>query len=99
MDTADHPLTFTAGGDLQRLEERFQHAVTRAAGDSLSTYLVELREATQQLADSLRGAGRSTEETRTGLIALAAGAATTEHVRRQLPTVLALVAYWAEQPR
>ena len=90
MDTANQPVATGAELEPGRLEGRFQEAVARAAGHSLSTYLVELREATQALAAAMRDAE---------LIALAYGAATSDHTRRHLPTVLALVTYWGETPR
>ena len=99
MDTVNRPLALGAEHGLRRLETRFQEAVARAAGHSLSTYLVELREATQGLAAAMRDARRSDEAIRTELIALAYGAATSDHTRRHLPTVLALVTYWGEPPR
>ena len=99
MDTANHPVATNADPAPGPPEGRFQEAVARAAGHSLSACLVELREATQGLAVAMRDAGRSHESIRTELIALAYGAATSEHARRHLPTVLALVTYWGEAPR
>ena len=99
MDTANQPVATGAELEPGRLEGRFQEAVARAAGHSLSTYLVELREATQALAAAMRDAGRPADAIRTELIALAYGAATSDHTRRHLPTVLALVTYWGETPR